>query len=387
MAGMLLRSDLEERERRTLAPFAVMSGDSRGRRHPEPEDPHRTTWQRDRDRILHASAFRRLEYKTQVFVNTEGDYYRTRLTHSLEVAQIARSVACALGLNETFVEALSLAHDIGHPPFGHAGGEVLHQKMLDKGGFEHNVQGLRIVDRLETRYPGFPGINLSFELREAILKHGPTGPDAETPEFTPFRPPLLETVLVDLADSTAYNHHDLDDGLRSGILDPEALARDVPLFGRAYHAAVETVGDRRAREVRLVTINQVVKAMISDLIQTSNARLLAAAPRNSDEARHQPKPLIAFSERMAEELEVLQDYLFKEFYRHFRVVRQMDKAKRLLATLFDTYVERPELLPPEFQKRAEEDGVERSVCDYLAGMTDRYAEQDYRKLFDPTERV
>ncbi len=343
-------------------------------------------YQRDRDRILHSKAFRRLEYKTQVFVYHEGDYYRTRLTHSLEVSQIARSVACALGLNETFVEALSLAHDLGHPPFGHAGGEVLHQKMKDLGGFEHNVQGLRIVDRLERRYPGFAGLNLSFELREAILKHGPTGPDAQTNEFTPMRKPLLETTLVDLADSTAYNHHDLDDGLRAGILDLHDVAVDVPLFGRCLEAAVKEIGSKSESDVRLVAINKIVKAMIADLIETSSERLREADPSNAHDARERG-PLVAFSLGMERDLEILQEYLFAKFYRHYRVVRMMDKAKRLLAQLFDAYVDRPELLPPEFQKWAESEGVERAVCDYLAGMTDRYAEQDYRKLFDPSERV
>lgn len=385
---MFVRADLEARERSTLARYAVLSGQSRGRRFEESEDPHRTAFQRDRDRILHSRAFRRLEYKTQVFVYHEGDYYRTRLTHSLEVAQLARSAACALGLNETFVEALALAHDLGHPPFGHAGGEVLHQKMRDHGGFEHNVQGLRIVDRLERRYPGFAGLNLTFELREAILKHGPTGPDAQTPEFSPRRPPLLETVLVDLADSTAYNHHDIDDGLRSRILDLHDLATEVPLFGRCLERAVRAYPKADESEVRFVAVNQLVKEMLGDLIRTSEERLREADAPDSDAARGHPRaPLVAFSLGMERDLETLQEYLFTRFYRNYRVVRMMDKAKRLLATLFDAYVDRPELLPPEFQAWAESEGVHRAVCDYLAGMTDRYAEQDYRKLFDPTERV
>jgi dGTPase len=385
---MFQRADIEARERTTLAPYALLSGNSSGRRHAEPDDPHRTMYQRDRDRILHSRAFRRLEYKTQVFVYHEGDYYRTRLTHSLEVAQIARSVACALGVNETFVEALALAHDLGHPPFGHAGGEMLHQRMRDHGGFEHNVQGLRIVDRLERRYPGFPGLNLSFELREAILKHGPTGSDAQTAEFSPPRPPALETILVDLADSTAYNHHDLDDGLRSGILDLHDLATEVPLFGRCLESAVRDIGSGNESDVRLVAINRIVKAMIADLIETSRAKLAAASPADSLAARNDSRaPLIAFSIGMERDLEILQEYLFTKFYRHYRVVRMMDKAKRLLAALFDAYVERPELLPPEFQAWADREGIQRAVCDYLAGMTDRYAEQDYRKLFDPSERV
>jgi len=384
----LLSKELaEQRERQTLAPYALMSENSRGRRHDEPEDPVRTVYQRDRDRVIHSTAFRRLEYKTQVFVYHEGDYYRTRLTHSIEVSQVARSVARALQLNETFVEALSLAHDLGHPPFGHAGGVVLHECMESHGGFEHNVQGLRIVDRLERRYPAFAGLNLSFELREAILKHGPTGPDAQTPEFTPMRKPALETVVVDLADSTAYNHHDLDDGLRSRILDLDSLAASVRLVGECLEQVRESVGpDQDAGFLGMVTINGVVKRSIADLIETSSARLREASVDSADEAREQPG-LIGFSDSMTRMQEELQDYLFDNFYRHYRVVRMMDKSKRLLRKLFDTYTERPELLPPRFQKWADQEGTHRAVCDYLAGMTDRYAEQDYRRLFDPTERV
>lgn len=383
---MFFRELLEARERTTLAPYALFSGDSRGRRHAEPDDPYRTVYQRDRDRIVHCRAFRRLEYKTQVFVYHEGDYYRTRLTHSMEVAQVARSVANALGLNETFVEALSLAHDLGHPPFGHAGGEVLHAKMVDHGGFEHNVQGLRIVDRLERRSPAFPGLNLSFEIREAILKHGSTGADAEAPEFHPMRPPALETQVVDLADSTAYNHHDLDDGLRAGILHMDNLADAVPIVGRCRARALHEFPSASERDANMLTVGLVVKESIQDLIRTSEEHLRESGIDSADAARPM-LDLIAFSPDMARAQEELQDYLFTHFYRHFRVVRMMDKAKRLLGELFDAYADRPELLPPEFQKWADSEGAHRAVCDYLAGMTDRYAEQDYRKLFDPTERV
>ncbi len=383
---MITREQIERRERATLRPYALFSGDSRGRRHEEPVDPYRPAYQRDRDRVIHCTAFRRLEYKTQVFVYHEGDYYRTRLTHSIEVSQIARSVASALGLNEAFVEALSLAHDLGHPPFGHAGGEVLHGRMDGHGGFEHNVQGLRIVDTLERRYPGFPGLNLSFELREAILKHGPTGPDAETEEFSPPRPPALETQLVDIADSTAYNHHDLDDGIRSGLLDFGDLCRHVTLLGAGRELAEREFPGLTGRGLVFRTIDAVVKGSIRDLVESSHARIAAAAPATADDARA-AGGLIGFSERMATQQDELQDYLFDNFYRHYRVVRMMDKAKRLLGSLFDAYVARPELLPPEFQRLADEHGVHRTVCDYIAGMTDRFAEMDYRKLFDPSERV
>lgn len=384
--SMFSREQIEARERATLAPYALLSGDSLGRKHDEPEDPCRPAYQRDRDRIIHSTAFRRLEYKTQVFVYHEGDYYRTRLTHSMEVAQIGRSAALALGLNESFVEALALAHDIGHPPFGHAGGEVLHRLMKDHGGFEHNIQGLRIVDRLERRYPAFSGLNLSFELREAILKHGPTGGQAGTEEFTPFEPPRLETRLVDLADSTAYNHHDIDDGLRSQILEFEPLCDAVRLMGESHAEACREWPGAEPQQIRMVTINKVVKRSITDLIQTSAGRLKDAGVRSSDEAR-QRGDLISFSAEMADLHREMQRYLVRNFYRHHRVMRMMDKARRLLEALFETYTGRPGLLPPEFQRWAEEEGVERAVCDYIAGMTDRFAEQDYRKLFDPTERV
>ncbi len=383
---MLFRELQEARERQILAPYALFSEESRGRRHDEPSDAVRTGYQLDRDRVIHSTAFRRLKHKTQVFVYTEGDYYRTRLTHSMEVSQIARSVACALGLNETFVEALALAHDLGHPPFGHAGGEVLHARMIDHGGFEHNVQGLRIVDRLERRNPDFPGLNLTFELREAILKHGPTGPDAQAAEFVPMRPPALETVLVDLADSTAYNHHDLDDGLRAGMIDLDAIAQNVRLVARCRAAALRKRPDLDTDAACMMTVHGVVKQSISDLVRASAERLRESAPGSADEARELGS-LIRFSDEMASCQEELQEYLFQNFYRHYRVVRMMDKAKRILGALFDIYVDRPELLPPIFQRWAEREGVHRAVCDYVAGMTDRFAEQDYRKLFDPTERA
>jgi dGTPase len=382
---MIPREIAQARERRTLEPYALFSGDSRGRRHPEPDDTFRTCWQRDRDRVIHSTAFRRLEYKTQVFANHEGDYYRTRLTHSLEVAQIARSVAHALGLNEGFVECLSLAHDLGHPPFGHAGGEALHARMAEHGGFEHNVQGLRIVDRLEQRYPDFPGLNLTFEIREAILKHGPTGPDAKAPEFTPMRPPALETQLVDLADFAAYQHHDLDDGLRSGMLQLEPMAREVRLVGEALAAARKKHPTAEGRPLHRLVVGAVVKRSIVDLIQTSGARLQDAAPADSDAARAL-RDLIAFSPEIAAAQDELHEWLFAHFYRHGHVVRMMEKAKRLLSEMFDVYVESPELLPQNFQEWVEREGPHRAVCDYLAGMTDRFAEKDWRDLFFPSGR-
>ncbi|MFH0943952.1 MAG: deoxyguanosinetriphosphate triphosphohydrolase [Planctomycetota bacterium] len=384
--AMFTRELIEARERQTLAPYALFSGDSKGRKHEEATDPFRTAYRRDRDRVIHSTAFRRLEYKTQVFVYHEGDYYRTRLTHTIEVSQIARSVAIALGLNESFVEALSLAHDLGHPPFGHAGGQVLHSKMVNHGGFEHNVHGLRIVDLLERRYHDFAGLNLTYEIREAILKHSTTKHATFAAEFTGPPSPCLETQLVDLADSTAYHHHDMDDGLRSGILDLETMADASALVGECLAEARRRCDPADQRQIRLMTINGVVKRSILDLVQTSAERLESASPRSSEEARGQ-SGLIGLSDKMASCHEELHRYLVRNFYRHHRVTRMMDKAGRLLKDLFDTYTGRPELLPPEFQAWAEREGTHRAVCDYIAGMTDRYAEQDYRKLFDPTVRV
>lgn len=383
---MFTRELIEARERQMLAPYALFSGDSVGRKHEEAVDPYRTAYRRDRDRIIHSTAFRRLEYKTQVFVYHEGDYYRTRLTHSIEVSQIARSAAVALGLNESFVEALSLAHDLGHPPFGHAGGQVLHAKMADHGGFEHNVHGLRIVDLLERRYHAFPGLNLTHEVREAILKHSCTELDTFAAEFLGPQSPRLETQLVDLADSTAYHHHDMDDGLRSGILDLAKMADGSRLVGECLAEAKRRCDPADQRQIRLLTINSVVKRSIMDLIQTSAQRLKDTAPQSSEEASGRPG-LIGLSDEMAAHHAELHRYLVRYFYRNHRVTRMMDKAGRLLMALFDAYTERPELLPPEFQTWAETEGTQRAVCDYIAGMTDRYAEQDYRKLFDPTVRV
>ncbi len=385
---LFTRELLEVRERRIYAPYALFAGDSRGRRHAEPDDPLRTCWQRDRDRIVHCAAFRRLEYKTQVFVFHEGDHFRTRLTHTLEVAQIARSAAAALGLNETFVEALALTHDLGHPPFGHQGGEALHAKLVDHGGFEHNVQALRIVDVLERRYPNFPGLNLTFELREGILKHGPAGAigvEAAAPELFPMRKPALETVLVDLCDSAAYDHHDLDDGLTSGLLDLEELAASVRIVRECLDSARRDHPAATERDLRLATVNRFVKRVVLDLVRTSAERLERAAPASSDAARD-AGGLIAFSPELEPLQTELEDFLFARFYRHPHVVSSMERAKRVLAELFDAYLERPERLPAEVRARSARDGMHRTVCDYVAGMTDRFAEQEHRRIVAPAER-
>ncbi|MHC4944722.1 MAG: dGTP triphosphohydrolase [Planctomycetota bacterium] len=347
---MLLRELNEAREYRELAPYALKSADTRGRLHVEKTDKFRPVYLRDRDRVIHSSAFRRLEYKTQVFVNNEGDYYRTRLTHTLEVAQIARSAAYSLRLNEGFVEALSLAHDLGHPPFGHAGEEILNRLMEPFGGFEHNRQGLRIVDHLEVRYPGFSGLNLTCELRESILKTKPLSTDEGFEAFAEFAQPFLEAQVVDLADRVAYTHHDLDDGLQAGILSEEEL-RKVKLWRKA------------AQEV-----------------EHAHKVLSEAEPDHAEQARRHEKRLITLSPEMETLCSETNRYLDENFYRHYRVARMVVRSERILNELFHGFLRRPETLPPDYQDRAREAGLERSVCDYIAGMTDRFAEDEWNRL-------
>jgi dGTPase len=376
---MLLRELNEAREFRELAPYALKSADSRGRLHFEKTDRFRPVFLRDRDRVIHSAAFRRLEYKTQVFVNNEGDYYRTRLTHTLEVAQIARSVAYSLRLNEGFVEALSLAHDLGHPPFGHAGEEILNRLMASSGGFEHNRQGLRIVDHLERRYPGFNGLNLTCELRESILKSRPLPSDEGFESLGDFAQPFLEAQVVDLADRVAYTHHDLDDGLQAGILSEEQL-RAVKLWCEA-----STDVDRRHPEckgrIRLRQItNTIVKWIISDMIEQAHKALSEAEPNHAEQARRQEQRLITLSPEMETMCSETNRYLDEHFYRHYRVARMVVRSERILDELFQGFQRRPETLPPEFQDWASETGLERSVCDYLAGMTDRFAEDEWNRL-------
>ncbi len=382
------REEKERLEEQILAPYGLRSRDSIGRQHVEPDDPFRTAFERDRDRVIHCGAFRRLEYKTQVFVNHEGDYYRTRLTHTMEVAQIARSVASALGLNETFVEALSLAHDLGHTPFGHAGGEALHEMMRDQGGFEHNLHGVRIVDHLERRYPGFPGLNLTAELREAIVKH-PVPPDRHpVREARPDLRPLLETQVVDVCDRIAYNNHDIDDGVTSGLIDLEDLRRNVALVAEAHGFVCESRPVETGDSLLLFeTVNRMIKMSIADLIETSNSRLEAAGIASSAEARTCPEALIGFSPEMAARQRELHECLFQTMYRHPRVVRMAEKAKRFVREIFREYVRHPGQLERVDGQRIEDEGVEQVVCDHIARLTDREAQDEYKKLFHPFERI
>jgi dGTPase len=376
-----------------LAPYAAIPECSRGRQHREPAPAHRSEYQRDRDRVIHSAAFRRLEYKTQVFVNHEGDLFRTRLTHSIEVAQVARSVARALQLNEDLTECIALAHDLGHTPFGHAGQDALNACMRDYGGFEHNLQSLRVVDELEERYAEFSGLNLTFEAREGILKHCSRSNAQQLgalgERFIRRLQPSLEAQLTDLADQIAYNSHDVDDGLRSGVIDVEALS-EVGLFREQYEtvrAAYPQLAPRR-------TIHEVVRRLIGcqviDLVETSSRLLAEAAPADIEAVRNHGSPLVAFSDDMREKNLELKQFLRARLYRHYRVHRMTAKAARTITALFEAFLEDPRLLPDEAQQhvalleQADGDaGRARAVADYIAGMTDRYAFAEYERVFSP----
>jgi len=375
----------EEREERQLAPYGMRSARSRGRRYPEDEHPFRTCFQRDRDRIIHSSSFRRLEYKTQVFVNHEGDNYRTRLTHSLEGAQIGRTVARVMGLNEELTECLVLGHDLGHTPFGHSGERVMDDLMREHGGFEHNRQTLRILETLERRYPGFPGLNLTWEVREGIIKHRPDS-DAHAPEeYAPGEAPTLEAQLVDFVDEIAYNNHDIDDGLTSGMVGLEQM-RSVALFRESHDEALgQGIGDERM--VRHHVVRRIIDRCTRDLIDTTVRAIAEARVETVADVRAAGRRLVGYGPEMAGRVRELKDFLFREMYRHYRVVRMGDKAGRILRDLFGSLVGEPRQLPPHFQEEIRRDGVHRVVCDYIAGMTDRFALDEHQKLFDPTVRV
>jgi dGTPase len=379
-----------------LAPYAADDARSRGRVHVEPPPEWRGEFQRDRDRIIHSNAFRRLVYKTQVFVNHEGDLYRTRVTHSMEVAQIARTIARALGLHETLTEAICLAHDLGHTPFGHAGQDALNECMRDYGGFEHNLQSLRVVDLLEERYAEFPGLNLCFETREGILKHC-SAANARTlgalgERFLQRRQPGLEAQLANLADAIAYNNHDVDDGLRAGLLEIDSLC-ELTLFGRAHAEVRRQYPQLSGRRVIHETIRRMINRVVADVITTTAANLAAAAPRDIDAVRGLSRPLVAMSETVHAEHQELKRFLNEALYRHYRVLRMTNKARRVLKELFAVLLEDPDLLPGEHRAaaaQAEQSGGKtaraRVVADYVAGMTDRYAIVEHRRLFNPDAR-
>ncbi len=365
-----------------MTPWAQHEETSRGRRHAEPEHGYRALYARDRDRIVHCRAFRRLEYKTQVFVNHEGDHYRTRLTHSIEVAGIARTVARALDLNVDLAESLALCHDLGHTPFGHLGEDVLDPLMADDGGFSHNRQTLRVVEVLEERYPTFPGLNLAWETREGIVKHSGVPDVARAPEagdYLPLVPPPLEAQMIDLVDEIAYNHHDVDDGLESRLIDAPALADAVPLFGRAYREAETAWPAHGERMWVKIALRRVIDRLVSDLVATTAARVREAGIRTLDDVRARKEWLAALSPEVARENRELKAYLNRELYKHPKIVEIKRYCAGALRDLFHVYTSRPEELPARFRERAEAEGVPRSVCDYIAGMTDRFALQEHRR--------
>jgi dGTPase len=379
------RQALEQAEDRQLAPYGMRSALSRGRRYAEEEHPLRTRYQRDRDRVVHSSSFRRLEYKTQVFVNHEGDNYRTRLTHSLEGAQIGRTVARTLGLNEDLTETLVLGHDLGHTPFGHSGEKVMDEMMREHGGFEHNRQTLRILEVLEVRYAEFPGLNLTWEVREGIIKHNPKGDATAPAEYAPGEAPTIEAQLVDFVDEIAYNNHDIDDGLTSGMITVDQI-RAVRLFRDAHDAALaRRIEDERVLRHQVVRL--IIDRCVRDLLNTSLANLHDARADSVEAVRAVGRRLVEYSPDMAAGVKELKEFLFHNMYRHYRVVRMGDKAGRILRDLFQTYAAEPLQLPPRYQRRIPEDGLHRVVCDYIAGMTDRFALDEHRKLFDPLVRV
>jgi len=366
-----------------LAPYAAHSAQSRGRTHVEPGPGSRSEYQRDRDRIIHSTAFRRLEYKTQVFINHEGDLFRTRLTHSIEVAQIGRTLARSLRLNEDLVEATALAHDLGHTPFGHVGQDVLNECMKDFGGFEHNLQSLRVVDHLEEHYGAFDGLNLTFETREGILKHCSLNNARQLGDlgqrFIERSQPSLEAQLTNLADEIAYNNHDIDDGLRSGLITM-AQMEEVELFARLHREVEVRYPGLPGRRALYETIRLMITAMTADLVDTS-ARLIAeAAPATIDDVRAAP-PLIRFSDAMRAETVALKRFLYANLYRHFQVNRMRVKASRIVRELFEAFLADPVLLPGDYQVQGDPHKQARKIADYIAGMTDRYAIREHRRIF------
>lgn len=375
-------------ERPDLADYAAKSALSRGRRYTEHLRDDRPAFERDRDRIIHCAAFRRLEYKTQVFVNHEGDYYRTRLTHSLEVAQIAKGIARRLKLNEELTEALALAHDLGHTPFGHTGEEVLNRLMKGFGGFEHNLQSLRVVDELEERYPDFNGLNLSWEVREGIIKHSSPydRPAGGIAEFLSGVVPTIEAQLMNYADEIAYNNHDIDDGLKSGYITLDQLEA-VDLWREVWENIAAQYPGIDAHRHKCQTISAIIGLLITDITETTLASLRDHEIKTLDDLRRVNKQVVCYSPEMAKKNRQLKGFLMENLYRHYKVERMRVKAERYISQLFDIYVSHPTLLPRKYKDKMEREGRERVVCDYVAGMTDRFALDEYKRLFEPYERV
>ena len=378
---LLNRKKLEEIEDKTLAPYAMRSINSRGRLHPDDEPENRTCFQRDRDRILHTTAFRRLEYKTQVFVIDEGDYYRTRLTHTLEVSQIARTIARALGANEDLTEAICLAHDLGHPPFGHSGEEALSRLMIEHGGFDHNRHSFKIVTDLEQRFPDFNGLNLSWEVLEGIVKHETDYDRADARDFNPELRGHMEAQIANLADELAYTAHDLDDGLRSTIITPSML-EGVEIWEILLENS--SVNKKNFTDLsRHILIRSLIGMEVLDALHETEKKLYSNGVKSVEDIQKLPYNIVGFSEDMHRRNRQLKDFLFSKLYRHYRVVRMAKKADKILTELFQAYLSEPTSLPDHIQEQLGISGEYATICNYLAGMTDRYAIEEFRKLFEP----
>jgi len=369
---------MEATERTTLAPFAQKSGDSRSRKYPEPSHAYRTEFQRDRARIIHSRAFRRLEYKTQVFLNGTGDHLRTRLTHSIEVGSISRTIARALSLNEDLAEAIALAHDLGHSPFGHSGEEMLAECMQEHGGFDHNRQSLRVVELLENAYPNFPGLNLTFEVREGLRKHQAFY-DPPTPGEEKYRCPSLEAQIANLADEITYYSHDLDDSVDFEILSAAQLEENA-VWQRSHRAVLARYPDAREPELHKLIIRDIIDVQVQDVVTTSARSILDAGVQSADEVRRQPAPLIRYSDELLEANRELRRFLYQNVYYHPRVAEVNERACEMLRKVFETYLVDPERLGEAAAKRIEKEGLHRTVCDYIAGMTDRYLMEEYARI-------
>jgi len=384
---MRTRKQLEELEKQGLEPYAAVSSQTKGRLYPENEHDYRTAFQRDRDRIVHTSAFRRLEYKTQVFVNHEGDYYRTRLTHTLEVAQIGRTIARSLGINENLTEAICLAHDLGHTPFGHSGQDVMAELMKNHGGFEHNKQSFRIVTVLESPYPQFTGLNLTYEVLEGITKHASEYDMPDGSVFIKNGYPSIEAQIANFADEIAYNNHDIDDGLQSGLITLEDL-QSVQIWRENHQNIIKNFTKLNVKQQRRMMVKAILETLVTDLIKNTQIQIEKLNIKTIADVRERGKNLVAFSPEIKAKNIELKKFLFEKLYRHYRVERMAEKAKRVLTELFHTYVNNPKILPPDFKNDySENEAITRVVCDYIAGMTDRFALDEYTKLFDPRVKV
>lgn len=378
------REDLEAIEARTLAPYALLSRDSLGRKYPDGEPRYRTAFQRDRDRIVHSAAFRRLEYKTQVFVNDEGDYYRTRLTHTLEVAQIARTIARALRVNEDLVEAITLAHDLGHPPFGHAGEDALDALMRDYGGFNHNHQSYRVVTELEDRYAEHPGLNLTHETLAGIAKHETTSDLSHLAGLDPNARGSVEAQIADASDSLAYNAHDLDDGLRAGLFTPKELEQlDI---WRVLCDRLNWHGEVIDEVTRHTFIRELVGLQVDDILQCTAEKIAALAPQSPQDIQNHRENVVGYSDAMRAQHQALKAFLYEHMYYHFRVIRMKKRGEQFITGIFDSLIDEPRQLPPECRADLERLGLHRVVADYIASMTDRGALLEYRQLYDPVVR-